>query len=173
MQNLILCKSFYNDINQLSELISSLEYTDCLYGQHIEDFQYVPQPLSGMFSELLHQPIEIQPDTGTFIKPNSMVHFDNFYEHALWSCVVALEDTTITLHKHESGITSFFDVPEDMNRDQFFIDNCMNKEKWTPTSVINMEKNDFVFVRPWLWKSFEEGKLIQKFMLNHMIKEES
>ena len=173
MKNLILCKSFYNDIEQLSTLISSLEYVDCLHGKTIEDFQYVPDQTTDMLSYMLREHIEIQPDTGTFIKPNTLVHFDNFYQHTLWTCIVALEDTTIKLHKHESGMASFFDFPEDMNKDQFFIDNCMNMDKWQTVASINIEKNDYVFVRPWLWKSFEEDKLIQKFMLNHKLEKES
>ena len=53
MKNLILCKSFYNDIEQLSTLISSLEYIDCLHGKTIEDFQYVPDQTTDMLSYML------------------------------------------------------------------------------------------------------------------------
>ena len=167
MKNIILCSSFYNDIGVLSDLISNLEYRDCLYGKEIKEFYYIPAELTEMISAVLEKNIEIQPDTGVFRKPNSIVHFDNFYEHALWTCVVALEDTTIHIHEHKDGFKSYFDVPKE--DEQFFINNCMNSDKWTITTSINIKKNDYVFVRPWLWKSFEQDKTIQVFMVNNLL----
>jgi len=166
MKNIILCSSFYNDIDSLSELINKLEYTDCLYGKEIEEFYYIPAELTEMLSAVLEKDIEIQPNTGTFRKPNSIVYFDNFYEHAQWTCVVALEDTMLKVHEHKEGSKSYFDMPKD---EQFFIDNCMNVDKWNTTTSINIKKNDYVFIRPWLWKSFEEDKTIQVFLVNNKL----
>ena len=166
MKNIILCSSFYNDITSLSELISNLQYTDCLYGKEIEDFSYIPDELPEMISSVLETDIEIQPNTGTFKKPNSFVYFDNFYEHALWTCVVALEDTVLHIHEHKDGSKSYFDMPKE---DDFFINNCMNADNWTTAVSINIKKNDYVFVRPWLWKSFEQDKTIQVFMVNNLL----
>ena len=166
MKNVILCSSFYNDIDALSELIANLEYTDCLYGKEIEEFYYIPAELTEMISAVLEKSVEIQPNTGTFRKPNNIVHFDNFYEHALWTCVVALEDTVLHLHKHKDGSKSYFDMPKE---DDFFINNCMNADNWTTAVSINIKKNDYVFVRPWLWKSFEQDKTIQVFMVNNLL----
>jgi hypothetical protein len=166
MKNIILCSSFYNDIDSLSELIANLEYQDCLYGKEIEEFYYIPVELTEMISSVLEKSIEIQPNTGTFRKPNAIVHFDNFYEHALWTCVVALEDTQLTVYEHQDGSRSYFDMPKE---DEFFINNCMNADKWNPTMSINIKKNDYVFIRPWLWKSFEQDKLIQVFLINNLL----
>jgi hypothetical protein len=163
MKNIILCSSFYNDINSLSELVSNLEYIDCLYGKEIEEFYYIPAELNEMLSSVLKEDIDIQPNTGTFRKPNSIIHFDNFYEHALWTCVVALENTVLNIHEHKDGSKSYFDMSKD---EQFFIDNCMNVDKWNTTTTINIKKNDYVFIRPWLWKSFEQDKTIQVFLIN-------
>jgi hypothetical protein len=177
MKNFIQCDNLYGDINQLSILISSLEFVDVLHGKEIEDFYYVPQGLDHFFSMVDSQQIEIQPNTGTFRKPNSLIYFDNFYEHTLWACIAALEETELKLYEHELGYRSFFDVPKDTNMDQFFIDNCNDPTKWIIKSVINIPKNSFVFIRPWLWKSLLEDKLVQVFMINQSlydkIKEES
>jgi len=166
MKNIIHCDSLYNDIDQISGLITSLEFVDCLYGQEIEDFYYIPQGLSEMFSDILKEEVEVQHDTGTFRKPNTLIHFDNFYEHSLWSCIVALEDTQLKTYTHINGSKSFWDIPENTNKDAFFAENCMNLDKWAEESSINIRKNDFVFVRPWLWKSLEQDKIVQTFMLN-------
>ena len=169
MKNIILCDSLYNDIEQISGLITSLEFIDCLYGKEIQDFYYIPQGLSEMFSDLLKEPVEVQPNTGTFRKPNTMIHFDNFYEHSLWSCIAALEDTQLTTYTHVDGSKSFWDIPEGTDKDAFFTENCMDPAKWVVESVINIKKNDFVFIRPWLWKSLAQDNTVQTFMLNAKI----
>ena len=166
MKNIILCSSFYNDIDSLSESIANLEYADCLYGKEIEEFYYIPVELTEMISEILKENIEIQPNTGTFRKPNSIIYFDNFYEHAQWTCIVALEDTVLNIHEHKDGSKSYFDMPKD---DDFFINNCMNADKWTTAMSINIKKNDYVFIRPWIWKSFEQNKSIQVFLVNNLL----
>ena len=169
MKNLILCNNLYNDIEGLTTLITNLEYVDVLQGKEIEDFQYAPDGIDKMFSEILQEPVELQG--GQFRKPNTLIHFDNFYQHTLWTGIVALEETELRLYEHELGYKSFFGMPPETNMDQFFIDNCNDSTKWKARSIINMEKNDFVFVRPWLWKSLMEDKLVQVFTLNHKIEE--
>jgi len=167
MKTLLLCENFYNDIDSITLSIKTLEFIDCLHGQEIDNFQYIPQDIDKMFSHILKEHIDISHNTGTFRKPNSYVYFDNFYEHSLWSCIIALEDTEMKLHSHiGTGSKSFFDLPKDTNMDQFFIDNCSDPSKWNVTSSINIPKNGFVFVRPWLWRSLKEERLVQTFMLN-------
>ena len=166
MKNLILCSSFYNDIDSLSELITNLEYTDCLYGKEVEEFYYIPAELNEMISNVLERPIDIQPNTGIFRKPNNIVHFDNFYEHAQWTCVVALEDTVLNIHEHNTGSKSYFDMPKDPN---FFINNCTDMNNWTTAVSINIKKNDYAFIRPWLWKSYKENKTVQVFLVNNRL----
>jgi hypothetical protein len=169
MKNIILCSSFYNDIESLSKIVSELQFIENVYGKEIEDFNYIPDQLEEMISSVLEGDIEIQPDTGTFRKPNSTVHFDNFYEHALWTCIVALEDTVLNVHQHKDGYQSYFDIPKD--DPDFFLHNCMTQEKWDTIASINIKKNDYVFIRPWLWKSLQEDKIVQMFLINAKIKE--
>ena len=97
MKNLILCSNLYNDMDSLSGLISTMEYEDNLYGSEIKDFNFLPQGLDQQFEMYLGHPVEVQPNTGTFRKPNTMVHFEPFYQHCLWVGIVAMEDTTLTL----------------------------------------------------------------------------
>lgn len=169
MKNLILCNNLYNDIESLSTLITNLEYVDVLHGKEIEDFQYTPDGIDQMFSQILQEPVELQG--GHFRKPNSLIHFDNFYQHTIWTCIVGLEETELKLYQHENGSQSFFDMPRDTNMDQFFLDNCNKPENWQVKSTINIPKNGFVFIRPWLWKSLMEDKLVQVFTLNAKIEE--
>jgi hypothetical protein len=163
MKQIIKCSSFYQDIDAISNLVSSLEFEENLYGNEIKDFHYIPEGLTEFLCSILNEQIEIQPDTGTFRKPSSIIHFDQFYQHALYSCIVALEDTTINIHTHKDGHETFFDVKD---IDQFFIEEAIKLENWTVNTTLTLKKNDFVFIRPWVWKSLEQNKLVQMFLLN-------
>lgn len=161
MKQLIKCQAFYQDIDSLQNLISSLEFEDHPFGKEVKDFHYIPEGLEEFLSSITED-IEIQPDTGTFRKPSSIIHVDNFYQHALWSCIVALEDTKINIHTHRNGYKTFFDVKDDTE----FFKQCSMPENWETDSNIALKKNDFIMIRPWAWRSLEQDKLVQTFLLN-------
>jgi len=136
-----------------------MEYDTVPYGDEIKDFNFIPQGLQENFSAILSEHVEIQPNTGIFRKPNESIHVEPFYQHCLWMCVVALENTSLFLHEQEN-IKTVFDVTESIDETQ-----------WTVQNRINMKKNDFVFVRPWLFYSLEKDKLVQIFLLNQQIED--
>jgi len=144
MKTLILCNSLYGDIEQLSNLISTMEYEDNIYGQEIKDFNFIPQGIDEQFKNYLGHPVEVQPNTGVFRKPNSDVVLQPAYQHCLWVVIVALEDTVLKLYDK-------------------------TEEDCSLTNQLNIKKNSFVFIRPWLWHSLEENKLVQVFLLNHKL----
>lgn len=162
MKQFLKCKSFYRDIEQLQNLISSLEFDDHHFGKEILNFHYIPEGLQEFLSQVITEDVEIQPNTGTFRKPSEIIHVDDFYQHALWTCIVALEDTKINIHTHKNGHETFFDVKDDSD----FFNECFISENWITESTINLKKNDFILIRPWLWKSLEQDKLVQTFLLN-------
>jgi hypothetical protein len=170
MKTLILCNSLYGDIESLSNLISTMEYEDNVYGSEIKDFNFIPQGIDEQFKNFLSESVEVQPNTGVFRKPNTMIHFEPFYQHCLWVGIVALEDTTLTLWEQEN-VKTIFDVPQE-EMESFLLNNCNDPSKWSESNKLNIKKNDFVFIRPWLWHSLEENKLVQVFLLNRKLQEE-
>lgn len=165
MKNLILCHSLYQDISSLSALVSSMEFDKTPLGDEIKNFNFIPHGLDKQFEQYVDEPIEIQSDTGVFRKPSNLIHFEPFYQHASWLCIVALEETTFKIHEQEN-IKNIFDVE---NLDEFVINNCLDESKWQIKAHINMKTNDFIFVRPWLWHSLTPCKLIQYFLLNKIL----
>lgn len=161
MKQFIKCQQFYQDIDQLQSLIYSLEFEDHPLGKEILGFYYIPEGLQDFLKQVVQEDIEIQPDTGTFRKPSDLIHVDNFYQHALWTCVVALEDTKVNICAHKDG-TTFFDVKDNPD----FFKECTMLENWTIDASIALKKNEFVLIRPWLWKSLEQDKMVQTFLLN-------
>ena len=167
MNSLILSHNFYSDIDSLSNLISTMEFEDNLFGQEIKDFNFIPQGIEKQFEFNTKEQLEVQPDTGIFRKPNPMVHFESFYQHCQWLCIIALEDTVFKIHEQEN-IKTVYDVE---NLEEFLLNNN-SMDNWSTTTQINMKRNGYVFVRPWLWHSLEKDKLVQMFLLNREIKEE-
>lgn len=155
MLNFLHAKNIYADVGQLCTLIDSLEFDTVGNGEQILNFNHIPPDLKHFFENVLHHPIEIQPDSGIFRKPNHTITVEPFYQHTLWIAVVALESTTITLHSHNSGKT-IFDMTE--------MDNDVTN--WTTTHQIKLEPNEFVLFRPWNFYSLSEAKLVQIFNLN-------
>ncbi len=164
MKQFLKCDGFYQDPNALQSLIQNLEFEDTLYGKEIPDFYYIPQGLQEFIGSVLNEQIQIQPDTGIFRRPNQLIHFDNFYEHALWTCVVAVEDTAVNLHTHRDGHETFFDVGS--NVEEFFLSEAMNQDAWSINTSIKLRKNQFLFIRPWVWRSYDAEKILQTFLIN-------
>lgn len=164
MNYLILSHNFYSDIDSLQTLISTMQFEDTFFGQEIKEFNFIPQGLEKQFEFDLREQTEIQPNTGIFRKPNTLTHIEPFYQHCQWLCIVALEDTKLKIQEKEN-IRTVFDVE---NLDDFLIN---NKEEWITSNEINIKKNDYVFIKPWLWYSLEENKLVQLFLLNQVIEE--
>lgn len=171
MKNIIFCSGLYNDIDALTTLVNGMMFEDAILGKEVLNFHYIPAMLDDFFTKINSEPsinFEIQENTGVFRKPDDIIHFENFYEHSIWTVIVALEDTIISLYKHkESSVATFFDVKDDVAK--FATDNARNVDAWDPTMKINMKKNDFIFIRPWMWHSLEKDKLVQVFMLNQKL----
>lgn len=168
MKTFIFCNSLYQDIEALSALISSMEYDDVPFGKQIKDFNFIPQGLTEQLEQYVNEPVEIQSDTGVFRKPSNFIHFEPFYQHCLWLCIVALEDTVFKIHEQDS-VKTMFDVE---NLEDFIPNNCTDANKWQVVTQLNIKQNDFVFVRPWVWHSLEPNKLIQLFLLNRTLTQE-
>ena len=160
MNNIILSSNFYQDIDSIHDLIKSMEFDANLYGSEILDFNFIPNELQELFNTKLNESVEVL--LGTFRKPNSLIHFENFYQHSLWKCIVAIEDTNLKILEQDN-IKSFFDV-EDV--DSFILENGNDESKWNCKHSLTLKKNDFIFIRPWMWHKLEEDKLIQVFLLN-------
>jgi hypothetical protein len=168
MNILLLSENFYSNVQEIFKTFSSMEFYDCIFGQELEHFNFIPQGMEQKVEEILKEKLEIQPDTGILRKPNSFVHFESFYQHCQWLCIVAIENTTIKIHEREN-IKTIFDVE---NLEEFLL-NETNPKTWMTSKQINMKQNDIIFIRPWLWYSLEENKLVQLFLLNKILPQTS
>jgi hypothetical protein len=168
MQNFIHCSGLYNNSEQLQMLMSSMEFERTLFGEEIINFNYVPAELQEFFKHEINSDVTIQQDTGIFRKPSDIIHVEHFYQHSLWLVVVAMEDTVLTIHEQDT-VKTVFDVIDKL--DTFIADNCYDPSKWSTVNSINLKKNDYIYIRPWIWYSLEPTKLTQLFLLNAVLPE--
>ena len=129
---------------------------------------YIPTELEEFFKHEINSNITIQQDTGIFRKPSDVIHAEHFYQHSMWLVVVALEDTVLTIHEQDT-VKTVFDVIDKL--DTFIVDNCYDHSKWSTVNTINLKKNDYIYIRPWIWYSLEPTKLVQLFLLNNTLPE--
>lgn len=168
MKNVIICDSLYADIAAMNLTVGSMDYEENILGEEIKDFQFIPAGLKEQFQHILSEDVEIQSDSGIFRKPLGMVHYEPFYQHAAWMCVVAIEATTLTLHQHVSGydIQYALSHPDAITQSQF-----VDPANWTTTTAVTLQPSDFIFIRPWAWHSLTEHKMVQIFLLNQNLKD--
>lgn len=168
MQNFIHCSGLYRDIDQLQSLMSAMEFEGMAFGEQIVNFNYVPAELEDFFTQEINSNVTIQQDTGIFRKPSNVIHVEHFFQHSLWVVVVAMEDTALTIHEQDN-VKTVLDVIDKL--DTFIPDNCYDHDKWSTVNTINLKKNDYVYIRPWIWYSLEPTKLTQTFLLNTVLPE--
>ena len=152
--------NFYQDITQLSSLISNLEFHESFYGYEVKDFRHLPAGIEDHVCAAVNNKVIITKNSGSFRKPYPIIHFENFTEKMQLVLVVALEQTTFSTYEHESGASNVFHVT-DLNE---FMKSELVSEKWKQTAKIILKPNDFIVFNPWVWHSFDE-KLIQVFYL--------
>lgn len=153
--------NFYNDIQQLALVISSLEFEEAFYGHEVKNFNYLPESVETHIQMLTNLNMKISNSSGKFRKPYPGIHFENFDDKLKFVLAVALEETTFRTHQHESGIENVFNLQVGVDE---FVQTELNPNKWTTTAEIKLKPNDFIVFNPWTWHSFDE-KLIQVFYL--------
>jgi|688.fasta_scaffold45838_3 hypothetical protein len=168
MQNFIHCSGLYNNIDQLHMLMSSMEFEGAIFGEEIINFNYVPADLEDYFKHEINSNITIQQGTGIFRKSSDIIHVEQFFQHSMWLVIVAMEDTLLTIYEQDT-VKTVFDVID--NLDEFIVDNCYDASKWLTVNTIKLKKNDYIYIRPWIWYSLDPNKLTQLFLLNTVLLE--
>ena len=97
---------------------------------------------------------------------HSWIHSDGGND---WAAVLYLTPnaplsagTAFYRHK-ETNNTSVFGI-DDIHK--FQINNCQDFDLWEVDSEIKMQPNDVVLVRPFIWHSLEENKLVQIYHID-------
>ena len=149
-------ENFYNNANQIYEIVSKLDYKQETFGLQIKDFYLVPQGIDEGFSQILGKKINLGEKSGLFRKPYEFIHFENFNPKSLYLGIIALSDIKFYTYKHkEKNYHQVIDLKE--NVQDFIVKNCNNKDLWDVASQVNMSAGDIILVKPWCWHSLDSG----------------
>ncbi len=164
---LIHIENFYDNPENIFNIISKLEFKENLYGEEIKDFNMISPDIANIFSAIVGQKISLSKNSGSFRKPYSPVHFESFDENSLFVGFIALEDTNFKTYKHkETGFTNVFPITKDM--DIFIKNNCFDLEKWETIADIKLLAGSLLLIKPWIWHGLDK-KIVKVFYLEKTI----
>lgn len=157
--------NFYLDIANLAGAVVGLDYAPAKFGLEIPGFNLIDSQLLPRFQDIL-QDTELvidETNSGVFRKPMNIIHFEDFKTPLDWCFTVALTETTFNTYRHTSGVENALENPHL---------NGMNLFEWKEANAsIQLEPNQCVFFRPWLYHAFIGG-YTQHYVLNHVIKDQ-
>jgi hypothetical protein len=167
MVKLIHADTFFKEkeVHQLRWAIEGCQYVESEYGLEIPNFQLIFKDIDKIFTKVVGEKVEVIEElSGKFKRPVKYIHFENFNSLDEWSFVVALQDTTFNLYHHV----------EDYKKDPFKVDaksaldgyqfQYFNIFDWKPVTTIELEANQGLFFRPWLFHSLDGG-LVQYYRM--------
>lgn len=152
MIKMLLAENFFSgdDAGKLYSIISTLNFQPSQYGEEVPDFNLVMPDLEPIFSRLLGEEVVIdKKNSGVFRRPMGCIHFESFSSPRDWVFYIALEPVTFNLYRHvETGAVSALEEHKLHYR---------NFLQWNYYTNILLNKNDGIFVRPWLFRSLNGG----------------
>lgn len=141
-------------INRLVAIASNLPFVQKEYGEEIDQFNMVPPDLDPVFSRLLGEPVTVVDElSGVFRKPILNIHFESFSTPNDWCFIIALEKTTFNIYNHIAD----YGVVNARSALDGYKWNYRNMFEWDVHTNIQLEPNQGVIFRPWLFHSAVGG----------------
>lgn len=160
MIKLLHADNFFDPQNvaQLYDVAINLPYVQKAHGEEIDQFNLVIPDLDPIFSKLLAEEVTVVEElSGVFRRPSIGIHFESFSTPHDWVFLINLDPrpTTVNLYNHKSGAKSALDNHQ-LNYNNLF--------EWDLTTNIQLERNEGVIFRPWLFHSVNDG-IVQVYRL--------
>lgn len=155
--------NFFSDDtpDKLAAVAHSLPFVRKEYGDEIDQFNLVSPDLDPIFSRLVGEEVTVVDElSGVFRKPILNIHFESFESSSDWVFYIALERTTFNLYNHivDHGIV---DARSALDGYKW---NYWNLMEWDCYTNIQLEPNQGILFKPWLFHS-AAGGLVQVYRL--------
>ena len=138
-----------SDVESLYNVISSMEFTPYELGKEIKNFNLIQPGIDEVLSKVVGEKLLVDaPNSGRFIIPDNIIHFEGFENPNEWCFAVALEKCTFNVYYHLSGAQTALDG---------YRFNYRNLFEWDYHTNILLEPNQGIFYRPWVFHSFNGG----------------
>jgi hypothetical protein len=153
-------------IDYYRNAVNGLHFTETEYGLEIPNFNMIFPYMEPLLGKVVGERVIIDHQkSGIFRKPIENIHFESFDSLNEWSFIVALEQTTLNLwyHLKESGMGEAGEADSWSALDGYNF-NYRNLMEWNIHTNIILRPNQGVFIRPWVFRSLQNG-LIQYYRL--------
>lgn len=169
MVHMIHADGFFpqESISYYVNTVKNLNFQETDYGYEIPNFNMIFPKSEPLLGYVLGERVIIDHKrSGVFRIPiNNVIHFESFESLNEWNFIIALEQTTLNLwyHLKESGMGEAGE-PDAWSALEGWKFNYRNLMDWNIHTNIILRPNQGVFIRPWVFRSLQNG-LVQYYRL--------
>jgi hypothetical protein len=156
-------ENFNSNADELFKIFSSMTFESALFGDEVKNFNHTPQELINVFQTIVRMPLQYGENSGTYRKPHTFIHYENFQATSVYVAYLALEDNNVKIYQHNNtNAYHVLEIQEEMEK--FIPENCFDESKWNVVADIKLKKGNLLLVQPFQFHSLEK-KLVQVFYL--------
>ncbi len=169
MVKLIHADNFFpeNDAENLFNVVKDMDFVKKDYGYELENFNLIFPDVEIIFNKVLGERVIVDSKrSGIVRRPfSNSIHFENFDSPEEWCFIVALEPTTINLWYHIED-SSMGELSKSDSKNVFggMEYNYKNLFEWKIVTNMVLERNEGIFIRPWVFHSLDAG-IVQYYRL--------
>ena len=161
MVKIVQADNFFqdNDAEKLYNITIGLAFEPTEFGKQVAHFNLFTPGIEKTFRKVLHEDVVIDEDTsGTFRIPMLIPHFEGFDSIDEWCFAVALEDNVMfnVYHHLDPRQEQFGQVDAYTALDGYKF-NYRNMMEWKYAANYELNRNQAIFFRPWMFHSFSGG----------------
>lgn len=146
------------DAEKLYALATSLQWVDKEFGKEVDHFNLFTPGIEKTFRKVLHEDVIIHEETsGVFRIPMLVPHFEGFDNIDEWCFVVALEDHVMFNVYHHLKPGGAYDETDAETALDGYKFNYANMHEWKYVANYELNTNQAIFFRPWMFHSFSGG----------------
>lgn len=161
MVKIIQADNFFvnDDATKLYHLANSLQWVDKEFGKEVDHFNLFTPGIEKTFRKVLHEDVIIHEETsGVFRQPMLIPHFEGFDNIDEWCFVVALEDNIMfNVYHHLDPKEEYFGQVDAYTALDGYRFNYRNMHEWKYAANYELNTNQAIFFRPWMFHSFSGG----------------
>lgn len=148
-----------DDATKLYNIASSLQWVDKEFGKEVDHFNLFTPGIEKTFRKVLHEDVIIHEETsGVFRQSMLIPHFEGFDDINEWCFVVALEDNIMfNVYHHLNPKEEYFGQVDAYTALDGYRFNYRNMMEWKYAANYELNTNQAIFFRPWMFHSFSNG----------------
>lgn len=168
MVKIVQADNFFvdDDAKKLFNIANSLQWEPRELGLEIPHFNLFTPGIEKSFRKVLHEDVVIDEEkSGVFRIPELFIHFESFESLDEWCFVVALSDHMMFNVYHHLKPGGEYDEADAHTALDGWKFNYRNMHEWKYAANYELNNNQAIFYRPWMFHSFSGNGIIHYYKL--------